>query len=475
MRLYRFTDPALDAHAFRQTQTASTVWLWREEGFDFLSYHVPMFGGGQWVLELPTYQAIVYGGTLIFGFHEWVGRAVSIAAFIASAWLLYRLMSKWTGTAGAAVFSVFFLAFLPLTVFFFRAFMIDPLVIAMVLAAALAATELAERWSWPWMALLAAAAILAVLTKATIVAVFLLPLVILGARAFLRRETPLAGRLTLVGTALVTLVLSILWRDHSDRINIRSNGMSFSEQSDWYFGSTIEAELWTTLGQRFLDSAGILALAVGALGIVAASSLNTRYRVELYSLLVSLVASTAIFANLNRVHDYYQFPHYVVLSMFGGIGLWTIYVWFRDGVSRLAARQAVAAIALILVGFWMLNLFRGYYAPDAFGMVWREQGVELATNTPDDRVVLVHDGGDANEPMLWYEARRTGWRVTDGNLNEVAALYDEHDDVGAIARLGPPEEVPPELDALAERRGLERTYESPGMVVFSEPMSAPTK
>ena len=54
MRLYRFGSPILDAHAFRQTQTASVVWLWDRFGFDPISYRMPMFGAGHWVLEFPS-------------------------------------------------------------------------------------------------------------------------------------------------------------------------------------------------------------------------------------------------------------------------------------------------------------------------------------------------------------------------------------------------------------------------------------
>ena len=103
LRLYRFNAPLLDQHAFRQTQTASEVWLWDVFGFTPFEYHVPVYGGGHWVLEFPWYQWIVYAFTAVFGFHEQFGRLVSILAFVACAYLLFQIGRRLLGSRAAAV------------------------------------------------------------------------------------------------------------------------------------------------------------------------------------------------------------------------------------------------------------------------------------------------------------------------------------------------------------------------------------
>lgn len=465
LRTYRISAPLLDQHLFRQTQTASTVWLFDRFGYDPLNYRVPMFGAGNWVLEFPTYQSIVYGLTLVTGFHEWTGRVVSILCFVAAAWLLYLLVHKWVGSTRAAVFAVVIFTFLPISVFYFRAFMIDPLAIALTLAALLAATHLFERWSWPIFGAYAAVLLLAALTKPTIVAALGIPLATLGLRTVLGASTPLAGRLSLVGTWTVTAIVLGLWTRHSDSVNVASNGMSFSEMRDWYFGSTVRPELWTTVGQRLLEQATILGLVVVALGLVAIPSVRTRYRPELIGLVASAPISLAIFANLNIVHDYYQLPYVVTLAVLGGLGADAIMRWVARAVDERAALQAGAGLAVVLVGLWTLSLFQGYFGPNAVQVAIDDAATELAQNTPDERIVVVSPGADYNDPILFYQARRVGWRVAAEDPAELERILGEHDDAEAVAVAAGP--VTPEIQGIVDDAGLTRTYESESLVVFS--------
>ncbi|MBF0516095.1 MAG: hypothetical protein HQK97_03105, partial [Nitrospirae bacterium] len=44
VRVVNIASPILEEHAFRQTQTAITIWTFVKEGIDVFSYQTPVFG-----------------------------------------------------------------------------------------------------------------------------------------------------------------------------------------------------------------------------------------------------------------------------------------------------------------------------------------------------------------------------------------------------------------------------------------------
>jgi hypothetical protein len=473
LRLYRFGEPILDQHAFRQTQTASTVWLWNRDGFDFFSYHVPMFGGGHWVLELPVYQTLVWALQVPLGGIESASRIVSIGCYVASAVLLYLIASRWLGSRIPALLAVAVFTMLPVTVFFFRAVLIDTLAIALTLLAVYAATRLAERFGWTWFAVLSVAVVAAVLVKGTMVLAIGGATVVLGLRVLLDRRAPLAGRAGVVLLAAVAGALSAVWTRHADDLNLASGALTFSNGESWYFGTTFtDPDLYRTVLQRFLDNFGPIGLLLVAIGLAGLPTVRTRYRPELLATLVGAFLSIGIFANLNRVHDYYQLGYYIPLSLFAGLGLFTLYRVVR-AAGRQLAHQVVAGVLVALFVLWSINLFSGYYAATAVAYAYQGQGSEMRSQTPDTRLVVIQEGGDKNEPMLWYEARRTGWRVPTSDQAQAERLVREHEDVGAIVFLKGASPEPGFVGRLAASEGYRDVYDSPAMKIYRRPDAAP--
>lgn len=468
LRFYRFGQPLLDQHMFRQTQTASEVWLWHRFGFSPFDYHVPMYGGGYWVLEFPWYQWIVYGLTAIFGLHEEIGRLISIAAFVASAWLLFEIGRRLLGSRAAAVASVAFLAFLPATVFFYRAYLIDPTLLAVALVMFLAAIRLWERFSWTWCAIFLVAFFVVALGKANLIVVFSLPVLLLLIQALRARTLPWRGAAAIVAGVLVSIGVLYLWTRHADALNMPSNGQTFANMRWWYFGSTVfDANLWHTVGQRFIDNLGPVGMLFVGLGLAGIATLRSGHRAVLVALIASNVMSIAVFANLNRIHDYYQLPYFITLSLLGGIGVWSV-ASLALRISRERAIQLAAGILAGLAITWTITLFHSSYFADAavqYGI--RDQGAEMAAHTPDKQLVLLAEGADPNEPMLLYEAKRIGWRVA--TADEAQARQRVHDarDLGSLVILKGPSGVPSWVAPLAGSAGFRLTYDSPGMAVFS--------
>ncbi|MGD9696619.1 MAG: ArnT family glycosyltransferase [Thermoleophilia bacterium] len=469
MRLYRFGEPILDQHAFRQTQTASTVWLWQRDGLDVLSYHVPMFGGGHWVLEFPSYQLVVWAFSAPFGVGaiEPVGRLVSLGAYVASSVLIYLLCRRFVGSRSAGLFAVAVFAALPITVFYFRAVMIDPLLIALALLAIYAAARLHERFTWVWFAVLAASGLLALLGKASLMLQLALPLFTLAVRMLLDRRLSLVRKASLVALGVVGLVLTLLWVRHADDLNIPDGALSFGDGKDWYFGTTFtDPGLFQIVGQRFLDNLGPIGMLLVAVGLASIAGLRTGYRIEVAAMVVGVAVSVPVFANLNRVHDYYQLAYYVPLAMLAGLGLHTAYRVVA-AVSLPGARRLAGGTLVALVALWSLTTWTTYFGPAAVGYGLELQGQELRDHTPDTRLVVLAENADKNEPMLWYEARRTGWRVPTSDPDQAAAILRRAPDVGAVVFIKGQAPEPAFISGLARRAGFTRTYDGPGMVVYS--------
>ena len=290
---------------------------------------------------------------------------------------------------------------------------------------------------------------------------------LLAVRMWRQRSTPKWGWVTLIGGAAVTVVLFVLWARHADALNQASSGMTFENMRGWFFGSTITStSLWTTVWQRFSDNLGTVGLVVVALGAASIPTVRTRYRPELWALILSNVAYIAIFANLNRIHDYYQLPCYVTLSLLGGLGVWSVGRVVRAAAPAMA-RPAMAGILVVLAVTWGLYLMKSYFNPLSMALLYRDQGIELRAHTPDRRLVVLAEGADPNEPMLFYEARRIGWRIPSENQAAATSRIRGARDLGGIAVVLGPHGVPTYLPALARERGFRRSYQSPDMVVYT--------
>lgn len=464
-RLYRFGAPILDQHAFRQTQTASTVWLWNRDGLDVLDYRVPAFGGGHWVLELPVYQLAVWVLQAPAGGIEHAARVVSIASYVATAVLMYLIGRRWLASRAAALLGVTVFSLLPVTVFYFRSVLIDTLLIATTLLTVYAAMRLGDAFTWRWFAVFSAALVLSALGKATLVPAIGLAIAVPLWRIARDRGVGVRPKAALVATILLTGLLSLAWVAHGNTLNQASGSLSIAEGRAWFFGSTFtDPALYRAVGGRFLDNFGVVGLVLIGLGLAALPSLLRRGRPELAVTLVGAAASVGIFANLNRIHDYYQLAYYVPLSMLAGLGL-------RDAGRALAgpagtalAAAGVAALVAVLAVTSALSLRDGYFAPEAVAYPVRDQSRELRARTPDARVVVIQQFIDPSESTLLYEARRTGWGVSSGDPGGAAAIVEGHPDIGALVWIGPSPE-PPFIAELARAGGYDRTVTGGGMTV----------
>ena len=156
-------EPLLNAHYFRQTQTATVAKNYYLDGIDLFHPKLDIFGVGEkqiLVLEFPLYQAIVAIFSHVFGYSDRIGRLVSIFFGLTGGYVLLLLVNKITKRKIFGLISLVFFMFSPLNIFFQQSFMIESTVIALQIFSLFTWWKFSEkgRNSWLLMSIVVTAA-----------------------------------------------------------------------------------------------------------------------------------------------------------------------------------------------------------------------------------------------------------------------------------------------------------------------------
>src|SRR5713226_3223945 len=143
IRVVRITDPFIDFWSWRQSDVAMIAENFSRNGFHVFFPQInwagptPGYVGTEFQL-VPLLAALLYR---LFGVHEWIGRAVSVAFFAASLPVFFLVVRRlYTARAALAAVSVYIAV--PLSIFSSRSFMPDMASLSM----ALVALYLFTRW-----------------------------------------------------------------------------------------------------------------------------------------------------------------------------------------------------------------------------------------------------------------------------------------------------------------------------------------
>ena len=123
-RLININQPILEVAGWRQCYTASIARNFYYNGMNIFYPQVLSGGvtegyiGGTEFNLYPFIVAILYK---LFGFHEYLGRLVSIIAFCGGAFFLYKLTRKYAGNTTGLV-TLLFYTFNPYIFFYSRSF-----------------------------------------------------------------------------------------------------------------------------------------------------------------------------------------------------------------------------------------------------------------------------------------------------------------------------------------------------------------
>jgi len=413
-------QPLLDAHAFRQCQTAVTAeWLATDlNPLRMFVYETPLLGAPWRIpMEFPLFQWLVAVVHRLTGLEiDLVGRSMAMVFHLGCLWPAWAITRSlgggfrhWAVYAGLSLLA-------PVYHHWSRACLIETM--AVFLAMAFLATAITWLQTGKATAALAAtaAAVLAALVKVTTFPPFAAAAVCYGIWLVIscpthqrrQRLVRLAGLMVPYAVAIVCLGM---WVQAGDAVKAEqplSATLTSSALRSWNYGilaQRLSPQLWrdTIAGRAIPSAGGWIGVACVIAGLV---SIRDSRRMALGFLCLAYIGSFLLFTNLHVQHNYYQVANGCMLVAAIAIA----------ACGLTAANKAGwcwgLLTALLVSCLWS---FRPYAAQEwmDFSRDSRLQvAAALAQRVPPDDVIMVA-GMDWSGEIAFYARRRaiyiTSW------------------------------------------------------------------
>jgi hypothetical protein len=423
--------PVLEAHSFRQTQTALTAY-WLAKGGPWLAYETPSLGA-PWAVpfEFPVYQAAVAVVHRLLGIHlDAAGRLVSWLCFMLAMWQLHAVIRKLGGSRHMGLLICGLVMLSPHYVFWSRTFMIESTGLLFGMAFVSAVLTHLHRPGWGSAAAMAVLATLGALVKVTTFVPFGVAAGMLvvrdlfqdghfkDVRCWLRRYVPVA----LAG--IVALAVLSLWVAFADRLKVShtfGRNLTSENLKPWLYGSTAQKLSWpfwrdVVFNYRMLETLGrpVLLLVTLAVAVV----FGRRAVAWALVLLVLYAIPFAMFTNLHMIHDYYQYANGLFVVCVVGVVAWHA----RPGWRRW--------IAVALIGCTVASMIQRTWKYEWKHMIARTDGWttmvigRAVRDLPEDGVLLVF-GYDWSSEIAYYGEHRAITVPAWTSLEQLEVIHNQ--------------------------------------------------
>ena len=423
LRLQYITAPLLDAHRWRQVDTAAVARAFYEGPMNPLRPEANWGGAHGYVeSEFPLLSLIVAVLYKLFGVSEMWGRLVVVFFSLLTVALVY-LLERDLIDHPAGLAAAFLVAVSPGAVFYGRAFMPDSLMICFSVGALLGFHRYLATGDRRALVAGSASLALAVLVK--------LPAVIIAAplavMAWARRRDR-----ALVAALVVPAVLSAAWYWHAYHL-FRETGLTFG-----VFGTTktyppdIASGPWTTAFSKWstwelltswnfyetmLSRLWLLhwtppGLALTTVGILLWRRVPGRTIVDSWLLAMFAFMLAAGFGQMG--HDYYQLPLVAIGACYFGAAARNAFdgEWIGRAIGPgLRWKVAVAAVlgGLAALAFVHSRVIDRHFRPETPDVRMLRAGQAIAQAIEPGALIVAVDDYGVNSPMLLYFAHARGW------------------------------------------------------------------
>lgn len=402
--------PLVEAHDFRQTQTAFPARIFHEEGIDLLHPSVPVLGEPFVIpFEFPLFQALA-SFVMDVGIDEDAAlRLTGAACFLVAALLLYGLVRRIAGRVSALAALVAF-AFSPFALVWSRTSMIEYLATAGAVGYTWALIEWRETRRPLPVGLALAAGLVTMLVKPTTAVFWILPGLAYRPSGRSRgSHSPRRIHLATAAIVAVPVVAAVLWTRHADSVkeaNESTAALSSSELGEWSFGTIghrTDIAIWRFLGEQTTEV--LLGFGVLLLPVALFAAVRSTQRGFWLGIVVAAFGPPLVFTSLYFFHDYYLAAVSPAFAALVGLGAGYVLARLPRRAPVVAAAAAVGLLAVVAVlvhsrGYW-LRIYDAEHDPSGVMPVARE--VETHTR-PDDVVAMV--GYDWSPSILYYARRR---------------------------------------------------------------------
>ena len=410
-----WNNPLIDVHAFRQTQTAISV-FYLLKGSPWLAYETPVLGVPWSIpLEFPLYQGIVaILVKLLQTPIDQTGRFVSAFFFYLSLIPIYVILSYLqVARAFRWLFLSLFLAS-PLYLFWARTFMIESTALFFSLAY-LACIAVYFRYKSPIIALLAClCGIAASLTKVTTMAGFLiLASVWIGANWFKKESSRNLARDLLIPVVvfiIIPFLIAKIWVNFTDAQKLlnpmAADFITSKALRDWNFGTIAQKLSWSGWSNYLnMTLNDVFGGTIVSLIVLLILPFFTRRKLFILASISLFIVTVAIFTNLHFVHNYYPYANALFLLVAAGFAL----VGLIEKNRRIL--HYIGWLTLTLVLLSQFHLYRDYWYPqinhrNELEINYLEIAERVRNRTSTNGVILIY-GSDWNPLIPYYSQRRS--------------------------------------------------------------------
>jgi hypothetical protein len=403
-------QPLLEHHAFRQTQTAITVY-WLMHGGPLVRYLTPVLGY-PWTmpLEFPLFQWLVafictHSGMPL----DFTGRLLSLIFFYMIFAPIFVCLRRYGWPVLLVAIALYVTA--PTDLFFSRTFLIETFATLLALSALCSYILFQRTAKWQYLCAFAVLGTLAGLQKIT---TFLPVAGICGLDSVRTQIHPLLqGRWRTLDvrapfTIMLSMALPLVWTFYSDaakHAGVLSQFLTSAALWDWNFGTLAQHLQLGSWRQIFITRVllgGGLVMMVPTI-CYAAFKKQLAFNREAGLFLFSGLLGPLVFFNLNYVHDYYQLGSIVFLACAMAIVMAPcLQAWWAESRAYVAA--VLGAIVLANLGLFYLtygSVIFGIPVPDAIAY---NVALYLKAHQPQaDFSVII--GEDWNSTIPYYSQR----------------------------------------------------------------------
>jgi hypothetical protein len=418
-----WNNPLIEAHAFRQTQTAISV-FYLLKGSPWLAYETPVLGLPWSIpMEFPLYQGIV--GALVKFFQtpiDQTGRFVSAFFFYLSLIPIYVILSYLqVARAFRWLFLSLFLAS-PLYLFWARTFMIESTALFFSLAY-IACIVVYFRQRLLIFALLSCIfGVAAGLTKATTLVGFLI-LAFIGTGAnWLKKESQRSFvqdfLIPLVAFFMIPYLVTKMWINFADAQKLlnpmTADFLTSQALRDWNFGTIAQKLSWSGwrnyLTRTLKDVFGGTTISLIIMLIIP---FFTKRKLVIFGFISLFIITVSIFTNLHFVHNYYPYANAVFLLVASGFTIMGLIERQRT------IWQYVGWFFLVLILLSQLQFYRLLWYPKTkyYSTNYLEIAYKVQTLTSSDGVLLIY-GYQWNPLIPYYSQRRALMFYSQANDEE---------------------------------------------------------
>jgi hypothetical protein len=415
-------NPLLDMHAFRQTQTALSVY-WLVHGGPWVHYETPVLGA-PWSIpfEFPLFQWLVSLVAEIGVPIDAAGRIVAFSFYLAILWPLYVLFRALRlGRVAFLATAILFMT-APMYLYWSRTFLVESCALFFsVLALAFLAVYIRDARTYA-AAAAALAGIAATLVKATTFPAFAVIggcLILLNAGMRLQHKGPLAAaRWAIIPSLIITLpfMVGYAWLYYCDQVksaNEFGQLITSAHLALWNFGSLdqrLSKALWTdTIQNRVLSDLFGPAVPVAFIAL-GATLLRPHFAAAAALAALGFLLPFLIFTNVHVVHNYYQYANGVFALAAAGLGVASLAAGGRLPHYVMAGGVLIAVLTGQVL-FFKSN-FEPYVLEDDAQSPLFKAAQFIKYHTPPDSSILVF-GDDWSSAVPYYAERKAlavpGW------------------------------------------------------------------